>query len=278
MDSEFYILLPSNVISDAYPNNTLTDYNIALPKQLELGKLPWEVALVNISYPHTWYNIENEFSRFNIRKKKYTQDGYSRVVSSSSIQIPIGYYRDGMEITEAINLSINKVSGGIFHSILLYNPQSNKISLELKIDEQIVLPEVLASTLGFDRNDFEWPENRINDYLREHEGLIEQTAFKHLQANNCVDLNVKTHNLFIYTNIVKDTLVGDQFVPLLRIIATKETNRGKYVSRNFTKPFYLPLSTNYIKNIHVLIRNDQGLPVKFQSGKILVKLHFRIRK
>ena len=42
---------------DTYPNNTVTDYATKLPHPLELDG-QWEVGLVEMTYPITWYNVE----------------------------------------------------------------------------------------------------------------------------------------------------------------------------------------------------------------------------
>ena len=56
--SGFYLTLPSNSSMTYYPNNTLTNFVTRLPKLFDL-KGQWEVGLVEIHYPHTWYNIPN---------------------------------------------------------------------------------------------------------------------------------------------------------------------------------------------------------------------------
>ena len=93
---------------------------------------------------------------------------------------------------------------------------------------------------------------------------------------NGVNLNIKTHNIFVYTNIVKEILVGNSYLPLIRTVATREENRGGYVSENFIAPYYLPLSSNYIKHIMMELRDDQGENIKFRGGKVTVMLHFRM--
>ena len=53
---EFFITLPSNVKSITSEPNTIANYITKLPQRIILnGK--WQVALVEISYPLTWYNI-----------------------------------------------------------------------------------------------------------------------------------------------------------------------------------------------------------------------------
>ena len=51
--SSFYVTLPSNACKDIYHNNTASNYKTRIVKPINL-KYPYEVALVEIQYPHTW--------------------------------------------------------------------------------------------------------------------------------------------------------------------------------------------------------------------------------
>ena len=56
----FYLTLPSNSSAAFFPDNTLTHYFTKLPHAIDLKGGEWEVGLVEIQYPHTWYNIRAE--------------------------------------------------------------------------------------------------------------------------------------------------------------------------------------------------------------------------
>lgn len=48
----FYVTLPSNVSLDVFTENTISKYHVDLAEHLHLEG-PWQVALTEISYPHT---------------------------------------------------------------------------------------------------------------------------------------------------------------------------------------------------------------------------------
>ena len=50
--SGFYLTLPSNSSMDYHPENTLTNFVTRLPTVIDLEG-SWEVALMEIQYPHT---------------------------------------------------------------------------------------------------------------------------------------------------------------------------------------------------------------------------------
>ena len=41
---------------DVYPDNTMAHFKTKLPNRVELDGR-WEVGLVEMQYPHTWYNL-----------------------------------------------------------------------------------------------------------------------------------------------------------------------------------------------------------------------------
>ena len=265
MEEEFFVVLPSNTISDEFPQNKISNFSIGLPTQLTLGSYNWEVALAEISYPHTWYNIDESFAFIDVTV--YTYNGSDSEANQKRLNISPGHYNNGVELIYKINQTLK---ANLYQSKFRYSEKSNKASVILYIsdefEEVVRLPTKLASVLGFHKN-----------YLGTRFLTIPKpsTSLWREDAESCVDLSINTHNLFIYTNIIKETLVGNQYVPLLRTVPTLEKNRNTYVSVQFTNFHYIPLVSNYIKQITIDIRDDQGDNIKFQSGKVTVKLHFR---
>jgi len=58
LGDQFQVTLPSNVKGHA--NNHHGQYETTLATPLELNG-DWEVALIDITYPHTWYNLNKEY-------------------------------------------------------------------------------------------------------------------------------------------------------------------------------------------------------------------------
>ena len=75
-------------------------------------------------------------------------------------------------------------------------------------------------------------------------------------------------------DICQYQLVGDTEAPLLQVVSTNYSNEN-YVEKIFDSPHYVPLSRNNLETIEVDIRSDLGDPIQFQTGKVVVKLHFR---
>ncbi len=58
-DTEFQLTLPSNSSVEYYPNNKATDFTTKLQTSISLEG-EWEAALIDIQYPHNWYNIPED--------------------------------------------------------------------------------------------------------------------------------------------------------------------------------------------------------------------------
>ena len=76
MESELYVTLPSNSSVQCFPDNKTSNFLTKLPRTLQLDR-EWEVGLVEIDYPHTWYNIREEKNSVEI----YVPDQWGQQIS-----------------------------------------------------------------------------------------------------------------------------------------------------------------------------------------------------
>ena len=68
--SSFYMTLPSNSSMTIFPNNTVAEYKVKLPEQVDLSG-NWEVGLASITFTHTWFNISKENEKMTLEKKPH---------------------------------------------------------------------------------------------------------------------------------------------------------------------------------------------------------------
>ena len=96
-----------------------------------------------------------------------------------------------------------------------------------------------------------------------------------MTATRPIDLEGGLTTLFVYCDIVKESVVGDSLSPLLRIsiIPTEVDN----VNKIYNKPYYRNLARKNFETIHLYIRDEFGRPIQFQTGRVSVTLHFRRR-
>jgi hypothetical protein len=81
-------------------------------------------------------------------------------------------------------------------------------------------------------------------------------------------------SLFVYCDIIDYQYVGDAYVPLLRNVVV-ENSFPKTAIAHYDNPHYVNINKSEINTIHVEIRDDTGEKIKFDQGKVIIKLHFR---
>ncbi len=228
-----------------FPDNTLAHYMTKLPHSIELGG-QWEVGLVEVMYPHTWYNITPERGWLVVTTAR--NDGIGTKMTLKS-----GYYPNGKTLVEAVN-GLKKLVAGHEDIQLSFDGITKKVTVSLQNDARLEFSEDLGRMLGF-------PEK-----------LCTSTAV----AEGVVDTDLGFYSLFIYCDLVAANVVGDSLVPLLRILRTRGQD-GQTIARTFEKPLYLPLARNRFDTIEIDIRDDAGERVAFERGKVYVVLEFRRR-
>ena len=72
MSEGFYAVLPSNASYDIYKNK-LSSFTIRLPTMLNLGP-EWQVGVVSISYPKSWFNIGEGYTLGMTHENKKKKD------------------------------------------------------------------------------------------------------------------------------------------------------------------------------------------------------------
>ena len=240
-----YITLPSNSSMKYFPDNTVTNYTTKLARPIELNGL-WEVALVEIVYPHTWENVQRGGNKLWIDCGSGMYHG---------IAIPRIQYVSVEHFIEELQKTCSAECGNSV--TITYNPTSKRISFALQDKARVSISGRLARQLGFNSENI--------------------TIKSNMECPNPVNLNWGLDTLYIYCNIVDSQLVGDTLAPLLRAINIQGAP-GDTVYKSFNYPHYLPLTRLHIDTIEIDIRDDTGEKVPFVNGKVIVKLHFRQRK
>lgn len=241
--SDFYMTLPSNASLADFPGNTLTSYvvKLAVPLRLE-GK--WLVGLTEIQYPTSWYNV-TDGSMFI----------YGPTDSSFySIDLRGGRYKSVEELIEQIHNLL--ASYGMEKAIHMYRERAiNKVCVLVREPQaSIQFSSNLANILGLDVQLY-----RQGD---------------HIAPRQC-DITEGLTSLYVYTNLIEPQIVGDTLAPLLRVVPTDTWGEVRNSSVNFKHVYYIPVVNGNSETVEILIRRDNGKPVSFQSGKVVVTLHFK---
>lgn len=82
--------------------------------------------------------------------------------------------------------------------------------------------------------------------------------------------------LMVYSDIVLYTHFGPTEASVIAIVENG-TVFGRQYSWSASKIMYVPVKTNYIDQIHIVIRDEVGHEVKFEAGSVMIQLYFRKR-
>ena len=254
MENDFYISLVSNLHTAQYPNNNGSYFITPLIKPLQLDVKSWEVAIVEILYPFSWQNITSSCNKVSIILDKTRPQNVSRVKLSS------GYY-DAIQLQKELYSKLNNVlHRGNAPRVceVEFLEEEQKISFKVKPGKKFTITKSLSKKLGFD-------------------GTTEFSEGTHV-ATEIIDLNLDNQIMFIYSNVVTETHVGNDYVKLLRTIATPDKSENRYITNTFDSPHYKSISSCFENQIEISLVNSEAEPYVFQSGAVHVTLHFRKKK
>jgi hypothetical protein len=240
--SQFHLTLPSNASMKYYPDNTVAKYTTRLSNRIELDG-DWEVALAEIIYPCSWYNIKEEDCMIQIIREN---------MHWKQIHLPGGYYSNANLLIKKCNDLMKTYSD---HCRFLYDDFTKKVTIEIDSETNLWLSEPLSNILGL-------------------EGRQSFDGEKSYKSPNVIDLNRGFYSIFVYCDIVEHVPVGDTSAPLMRALNVKR-KYGDVIHRAFDTPMYLPVQKKQFDTIEVNIMTDTGQPVPFEVGKSLVTLHFK---
>jgi hypothetical protein len=95
-----------------------------------------------------------------------------------------------------------------------------------------------------------------------------------IRGGMACDLQAGIHALYVYCDLLQFTHVGDIKAPLLRVVDSGG-EVGDVITRYYERPRYVPLQKKNFDSIQIIIRDDLGEKIQFESGKVLLTLHFR---
>lgn len=248
----FYITLPSNACRNIFPENDSSNYTITLSQPIELQG-PYEVALAEISYCHTWNNIVFEENSFDVVQHNL-QSNPTTPLKEPPIQlrIPTGNYESVAELLKEINSLLKKSKIDV---ILHYSPIAKKVYILGPSGHSLRFHAPLAYMLGFHPNGWVASgENPASPYP--------------------CDINGGQYHILLYTNIIEAQHVGDFVVPLLRIVK-KEGSYGDLITFSYDRLHYVPVNKQRLQDIQIELKTDLNTPLRFTYGKTICKLHFR---
>ena len=246
--SDFYAVLSSNASYQVFKNNKLHTYKVQIPR-LPSTEGDWVVGLTEISYPSCWPNIVDF---------EYVYIKWDNSEELMDYPIEPGFYSSIPFLLERMNYILSLNRSGVEGKLQLsYEEFINRTSIYIPQDADFTVgfSNKLAACLGFESN-------------------VQYSGYK--RAPFPADINDGFTALYVYSDIVQKRLVGDDMVPLLKVVPAEPMKRKHSHSWvKFQNVEYIPSIKTHIDTVEINIRRDNGEIVPVENGKVVVTLHFK---
>ena len=299
--------LPSNSSMDVYPNNTVADYRIQLPRTLTFNT-PHEVALTAFHYPVSWFNFPagEEYS-VTYRYFAMERDGHRMNWGedqgggemSESLMIVDGlpevYTRDTLLVTD----EEGRITNMDEHLPCEFKRKVNHVVLEPGLYQDV--EDVLKAMQRGNEEHMDFHYSRVTQKVTlkwtagGYRTLVSlspalsaklgfgyrRSSWRRKKGGTVTGLHVVTMDfidtLYVNCDLAADShVVGDAMVPLLKAVSVTGRH-GDTVAYEPRVLDWLPLSRNRFDTIRVLITDGTGKPVPFERGHSMVRVHLRER-
>ena len=288
LGDEFQVTLASNVTSNK--RNRPFAFETALAKPLDLPG-EWEVALIDLSYPHNWTNLDKtyhvviltvpvenaddvieiddvrEFEK-EIATVLASEQGIPQMQGRRCFNIPAGNYTE-QDIVKQINDQIHRVNQ-LTENNITYNENTHKVTFtqNTKYALAVYSHHSILQLLGLSKQTttITYTGKKNVEYL-----ILEPN--KHITSQLTAHIKRLT-SIFVYSDLVELSLVGDSQSALLGYcpIQSKFGEQGYWC---FNPPYYVRVREKYINTITIELCTDTGEAFPIEDGKVNCRLNFR---
>lgn len=256
------IVLISNASMNIYPNNKLSDFRVRLPQPVALDP-SYRVAITRISFTKSYFNFDHVTSdrKFWIimsdTKEEYRPDQRSLAWCTVYGYLLPGYYSPETFV-EMMNICMTDLKIDGTHK------KKTDPKYSLKNGYLEVEPGIMTDSEGHEIR----YEVNFDPETRKVLGVE--------ASRRPVFLNQGWTDLYVYSDLVYPTVVGDQACELMTILdGQTEKPFGAHCCEVFEEPWYHPLAKLNFQDIHIYIRNDNGIAPNFKFGRVNLRLSFR---
>ena len=266
-DKSSFLYLPSNVTSHRYVSNTLSHFKIPLAKPLNFrDSHNGEVSLSELYFPSSYYNISQD-NNSNLTIQYHIKG----LVHTKNITIPQGHY-DPASYVKEVNKEIKKIKHKftatsdpkvLFKGRLKYNPNSRKITQVLKyhLEAMTFYGDDFRNMLGLEK------ANDLGDLtIKFKDDELHSTKEYYYEFPKSCSFNYKGAHMYMYSTLVKDSIVGNVFPPIVRVLGLEDKPKSETIHREFTVPHYLPLRSSSFNKVVLELTDGMGNSMKFNQG------------
>jgi len=199
----------------------------------------WQLALDEIVFPKTWYNVGRDEVWFEI------SPAWNRVA------LRPGYYPTVASLYHAFDAEMKKAR--IANIALVHNHNSSRISIAVQRGFRLRLSSRLKNLLGFE-----------SEYV--DSGMHKSTRG--------IDVDENRQLLFIYCNVLDSRIVGGSFAPVLAVVDS-QGRYGSVIHKHYNRPRYHDVQKKRFDTITTHIKDATGKAIPFETDRVIASLHLR---
>lgn len=241
-----FLVVPSNSEAKSYPENNTSNFTVPLPYSITFGK-GWKVALLEIQLPMTFYNLDDNLRQNRITLVEGTEEDL--------VNLTPGLYTTADSLIEEVNERIadSKLNFRQFK----YEKVTRKVYIQLRENQKIKFSSRIASILS------------LPDTLKYSPSRKSTKTFK---SKTQIDPWRDFHHLFVYSDIVENSVLNDSMTPLLQTVNVPSNQFGSLLVRSYFPPEFIGTRYEHYSALKVWIRNEAQDFVRFRSGPVVLKL------
>ena len=258
-----YIRVDSE-ITDMEQTNTNNNFWVHLKDSMELDENS-EVALVNINFPNSIINLTSTLCEKNIEILfKRTNENGERNDERYTIKIPPAYYPSASKLLQVLNSKLDKK----IKKLIKFLNKDGKLQIASTHNDYIVckFPEELKYIFGFHNIDETNIFNIKNNFIR----ILLAKKSKYITPD---PINVMYHYpnvMLCYANFIQHSIVGNSYLPILKIIPCNTLSDDNYISVHFDHLEFIKTNVEYLKDLHFQLRNLNGEFIEFEDNKKII--------
>lgn len=269
--------------SEFFINNTLYSFRTPVNPPIQLPFQQWEVALTKIHIPQTRQNFLPS-SVFELEIFLNTKDASPKHIHDFKVTIVIE-----QEFFKSLDLVLREVELKVREALWRFYEENQHIFVWCEGQDLFTmrLEDKTLHASAINLPGIAYHIQQISK-LRVISGieLWKDFGFDHIQINTDYILPLKANHTPIFQeanstlsllapNLVLEQYVGEQKQPLLEMIPYSINRKDNYCIFEQRYPLYKRLLGGYINHIQFELRDVNSIPLYFESGKLLIELHFR---
>ena len=293
MDKDFYIQLISTDSIETFKDNSASQFTNIMPHQLELNDGTWSVAVSEVSYTSSFYNVTEScgFAIFDFEFHWTEKDLYGSI---HDCLIPAGYYDDPVVLCKLLNdlvdnLKIKKLEN---KKLFTYDKHPKKFTLHVEDNMYIclIVKGQLIDILGLETRHYSKYQVAFIGKSKDKHYFVKNGKkyyFKNQELSWTSDASggkapyvsqmLTINSFLISSNLIRDTIFGSSFSNVMRTCPISGP-QGSRIVKEFNKRMYFPVKASTFAFVTVSITDYLGNPINFLEGNLAIVLHFKQNK